>query len=809
MHSPTNLRSVNGESFGHLPRDDTENEDLRGVIDDLTVENKRLKHLLKTTPVNKNIFTPDSDKAFEIRMHGLPPDKKRELEQLLKAFTLGITPASPSTATDPNEPANNQGSSKLKFTSATPSAIDSAYASKTTSAVDPASNSGYTRISEPVTHSNRDREIKDYLHDIPNSLLPQGTLAIDENAKMRLVVQRLEQLFLGTSAVPGEHSLPIQQEKISRSAARADRREGMKNNRTMGGNGSREAMMLPQDTRMVLDAPEHDREQVATNAPAKDRPESGSTPDAAGVSEDSSPSQRPTRPLDLDIERAQVVEDNITYIRHLGFTTPPDSQPNTVRQQPWIFLNLLVGMAQLHTLNVTPAFTRKALKTLSTRFEISEDEQKIRWKGSSDESVRAKAQQSPNPPLRSVSDDMGDETGGRSKRSATSTLNEQSIMSNVGGRAATSGNSKSLHSSNSTLPTAGPPSNPSRVSAFDYKPIVYQGKRSHVTRSYLDSPSLSDGITPRSRRSGRGSGPLQPRPKHDSHEGVVTFFNHSYFCEDQSGDADSINMKSERSLPPSNVLGLDDTSLFVADNLRDSEACYFQCEDQSEDQAEEYVGEQWSELDMPLNPITCAGEDETRPLEFAASGIGGVKPEENFALDVKIARSRLPIVPRSKTPVWTASSLGKKLGSCFNYQVVGCEKLDLRPSQLPPPSYVLFTSSSTSGADDELCSSSASDASSEADESPAPAGYMWQWTSSSQEILGDEDDSDSDSDSDGILMSGVMDTPQVAVGNSAQMRAQEHDLTAFQAQRTRSGSLAATVGASGSAASVADHHGGV
>lgn len=58
-------------------------------------------------------------------------------------------------------------------------------------------------------------------------------------------------------------------------------------------------------------------------------------------------------------------------------------------------------------------------------------------------------------------------------------------------------------------------------------------------------------------------------------------------------------------------------------------------------------------------------------------------------------------------------------------------------------------------------------------------------------------------------MSGVMDTPQVAAGDSAQMRAQERDFAVFQAQRTRSGSLAATVGASGSAASVADHHGGV
>lgn len=693
------------------------------MIDDLTVENKRLKHLLKNAPGNKKGFTSSPDKILEIRTHGLPPDKKRELEQLLKTFTLGITQASPSIAVDST---SHKASSKATLPPATTSAIDSGYASNTASAVNPASNS-----TDPVTHGNRDKEIKDYLHDIPNSLLPKSSLAINEDAKMALVVQRLEQLFLGKSAVPGEHSFPVQQQKISRSAARADRREDIKHNRAVSGKGIREAMMLPQDTKAVLDVGGDDHESAPPTNKPKHENESGSTSDAAGASEDSSPGQRPTRPLDLDIERAQVVEDNISYIRHLGFTTPPDSHSGDKKERPWIFLNLLVGMAQLHTLNVTPAFVRKALKKLSSRFEISEDEQKIRWKGSYGEEVGARPQQSPNLGTQSVSDHVVDETGGRSRRSATSTLNEQSSMSTMEEKVARTGNSKSMHSSNSTLHKSGLSSHPSRSSTFGYKPIVYQGKRSHVTRSYLDSPSLSESGTPRSKRGGNGSSPRASRSNKDSHEGVVTFFNHSFFCEDLSGDGDLINVNPEPYPTSKNVLGQKDSFSPKEDSLRDPQACYFNCGDQPEEQVEEFAEGSCSEIDMPLQTIAYAGEDETQPLELPASGIGGVKPEENFALDVKVLRSRRQVALEPTTPLWEGCAISRRPRSYFTYQVVGCEKLELRPSQLPPPSYVFFTSSSTSGADERTGSSSSSDTSSEAEESAAPAGYMWQWTSSS------------------------------------------------------------------------------
>lgn len=63
-----------------------ENEELRGIIDDLTLDIKRLKRRLRRY---KAINPPQlrKDRLFEIRTHGLSTRRKRQLEDLLKNFT--------------------------------------------------------------------------------------------------------------------------------------------------------------------------------------------------------------------------------------------------------------------------------------------------------------------------------------------------------------------------------------------------------------------------------------------------------------------------------------------------------------------------------------------------------------------------------------------------------------------------------------------------------------------------------------------------------------------------------------------------
>jgi len=47
----------------------------------------------------------------------------------------------------------------------------------------------------------------------------------------------------------------------------------------------------------------------------------------------------------------------------------------------WVYLNLLCSLAQLHMINVTPDFVRSAVSGISTKFQLSPDGRKIRWRG--------------------------------------------------------------------------------------------------------------------------------------------------------------------------------------------------------------------------------------------------------------------------------------------------------------------------------------------------------------------------------------------------------------------------------------------
>jgi hypothetical protein len=101
-------------------------------------------------------------------------------------------------------------------------------------------------------------------------------------------------------------------------------------------------------------------------------------------------------------------------------------------------------------------------------------------------------------------------------------------------------------------------------------------------------------------------------------------------------------------------------------------------------------------ITFDIAPVVDPRNAEPKPGGLAASGIGGVTPQDNFLIDINIAR----------TP-WTArdgneGGLGIHKPRRFNYRVATCSKTDLPPSQLPPPSYIFlpFTSSSSSAVDE-------------------------------------------------------------------------------------------------------------
>ncbi len=764
-------------------REETENDELRGVINDLTVENKKLKNAIRSRHIRSNVAINIPDRIFEVKMHGLPVAKKRELEEILRSFATGLGGSS-SQLSSPGPRAKAASSvgylSKIpQKRQPYPAPADSGYASLSNSGIrstsQGASGSG-TRERVPMSKDKKDTDIKKFLHDIPDSLHPTQIVSTSDSAKMQLIVQKLEDLFTGKRAAPGDHNLPRQQQQISRSAAKADRREDRRLNRTSRTEGTREAYILSSDSNVY---PEVLEVRQAVNQSASDLllPELAALPN---IEQPACPDQRPTRPIDLDIHRAQVASDNIEYIRHLGPASPHFEDAVHSKGQPWMYLNLVVSMAQLHTLNVTPAFVREAVRQLSTQFALSKDGQKIRWIGDDDVAhLKSTHQVNPESALQCDSEDTGDAGGPRSGRSTACTLKHlSSSISDARHFGASSSNNPGLmnFTTASSYPanaqTSGTQSK--ATSTFDYKPVVFKGKGTllETQESYLDSSSSYEGLSPESGGSVRFLSQSSRKSQEDFYDGCVTFFNNSPFFTDLSGDKAPTAAAPHSHQSVRVALGsVEEERPPVDDTLRDVAACYFLTPRPTERTS-------WlrdvSQIDMSLSPVRSSGEDETLPMELDASGIGGVRPEDNFALDVQIARKQQGI-DGGKVKRRT----DEKVRLRYSYQVAGCTRLDLQPSRLPPPSYVFFAASPSSETEkDYQYDDDDSEGSSEAESSSARAGFLWQWSTS--------DDNDDDVSKAGSVL---------GVSEPARVRLPQHGVI-NKTIRPISGGLVATVRAS-------------
>lgn len=102
-----------------LGTDGSSTEDFRSVIDDLTVMNKRLRQKLKKYERMYDAHLQE-EKLFEVRFHGLPEHRKKQLEETLRKFASeiddGLISEYPSTlAHAPALEAQNTVSSTSRF----------------------------------------------------------------------------------------------------------------------------------------------------------------------------------------------------------------------------------------------------------------------------------------------------------------------------------------------------------------------------------------------------------------------------------------------------------------------------------------------------------------------------------------------------------------------------------------------------------------------------------------------------------------------------------------------------------------------
>lgn len=715
-----------------IMRMDTENsstEDFRSVIDDLTVANKRLKAKLKKYEKLYDAHLQD-EKLFEVRFHGLPDHKKKELEETLRKFAADLdeslnTNIPPISTAAPLEQ-HHTTSSASRF-------AESGYASMSVSGQNstsaPSGQDSDRRQMSKSQYNRQQQSIHSYLHDIPVGLLPKHNVPMTEKSKKKLVVRRLEQIFAGKRSAPGNHPQPMQQEEVAQSAAMDDRRAKEASGQRYQKEGLREARIMPvrsEDEDIV--APAESVQKLRPGLYIQEHEFAGAN----------SPNQRPTRPLDLDPYRAQIPAENMEYIRHLGFT-PPDTASGEAPEDGhgWIYLNLLINMAQLHTINVTPDFVKDAIIEYSSAFELSHDGRKIRWKGSSDLTLNSETSSEP----RSGASPY-DILGSSSSRSPSKRM-------------------KTENSRDSNESSIDPESKARRearaVRERDQRQLAYTPLFFHKQDSEEDDDfdigSSSNSLFHAQQRgdsSGLGSSAMRSSSSRKRREdGPIIFYNKAKFCTDLSGDRRGLSIANPASYKSitSQPLGATSKSHNSADvflgiseprgPLNDTTPMDVdQKESERTTSSEEEIG--FSPQELHTNE---SSDSTPSTMEFEASGIGGVQPNDNFAIRVKRSHVRAEASTLARYKAKKMQLYPRRILEALNEQqsseneehqqqrpvikeeILSASRKDLPSSTLPPASFLPFDSTSSGDVDSDLESdvSSNPSTSSSSDRGPATA----------------------------------------------------------------------------------------
>lgn len=722
-----------------MPAHSSSADDYRSVIDDLTVENKRLKEELK----RYRQFGPDllrKDKLFEIKVHGLPKKKKRELEATLRDFASSLE-GSATSSQQRKKVSKHVGrlqgsSSNSKHASSSSShgrPVDSAYASMSTgpSSIGPnASLASFGRPSLGRVRASAEQKVESYLDDIPEGLFPRQ-IALTDKEKKKLVVRRLEQLFTGKVAeraksIRSNQQIPsILEPQISAGGVVSAPPQLLAAPQT---EASREARI-----QLELGKKSQSREELSVSNSTGENDTCGNrTGSGSGSNEHSGqdnspqtadpPEQRATRPLDLDPDRIQNPSENMQYIRHLGVTAPEYLSQTRYRPQDvsidaegWIHLNLLCNLAQLHIFNVTPDYIRSAVSERSTKFQLSRDGRKIRWRGGTEGTKFS-------------SDSSGDSSQRSPDTEATDGSNEGGQRKKQKTGAQTSANS--TKSQKKLGPQAPAPSE-----GFHYKPMFIHHQSSSIETSMDETASQpSFGVVDRSNLnsrstgvSGSGSSPRKKRRR----DGAIIYYTGAPFCLDLSGDPigdmspttyitssgqeeSSLRTEEEK---PALVRSASGSSLAhrpLVDeqgqmNVTESE---YICPDTDMSEDEDFVFP-WCE--NPQKP-------QLKPLEarFEPCGLGGVTPEDHFAilvvthhpLNVRVTdRPGIVRLGSDETTDSIASRIAGLVTSSphprgqiseyrphIQIQVIQQRYKELKPLPLPPPAifYPPFTETTES-----------------------------------------------------------------------------------------------------------------
>ncbi|KAK4574298.1 hypothetical protein LTR86_002059 [Recurvomyces mirabilis] len=775
----------------HLGTEGSSTDDFRGVIDDLTIENKRLKKRLRRYEKLHDSHLKD-EKLFEVRIHGLPPHKKRELEETLRKFATGLGqqgqfPANGYEGLLPLPAAQKTTSSQASLHN------DSAYASMSASgqggSSGPLSDTMYQRTK--TSAASRHQNIHSYLHHIPGGLLPPPNPAtMTERAKKKLVVRRLEQIFAGKGAPVAGHQQPMQQQEVSHMAARADRSALEASGGRARQEGLREANIMSKDHE---DAEQESPDELlaamkSQAATIREQDFAGKSPAHTAIE------QRPTRPLDLDPQRAQVPAENVAYFRNLGFSPPePDSLRVPEEGHGWLYLNLLINLAQLHTINVTMEYVQKAISEYSDRFEISQDGHKVRWKGR-----QSRNKKHSNSDSGESAEQIRNASDGQSPRK------RPKLSHHIGGRSKTwaPGRMSGAATSRSAMESNRHAYTP----LFSHRESTDGSCDSSTDQDDNSSPFPTGNAGDSSMMTSSGIRTTSIRPKKIKDDGPIIFYNDTRFCTDLSAERkpDGIRDAPQYVALAAQSLGGPHNSrtmfaekrgpLHTTSNLPEP---VDYGDDFTPEDMEISFGESSSSASASL------GERRTpvKDLHLEVTGMGGVWPADHFQIDVRGHHVRPTRAVTRCTP-----ALPPKFADLFHgrrpkvvavqHQVSSASIKVLPPTELPPAlGYMPFMEDDYDNDDsdtDDSQSSVSPDSPHVEPRSPAPQPLDLYLGESDEEADEDDDDSNMESDTsvDFLAQARQMDP------DSIRAKEREYDLQVAErlAEEIPAGSSAATAG---------------
>jgi len=724
---PTLLRPPMGGTLKPSATHSSSADDYRSVIDDLTVEIKRLKDELKGYK-QRGPELMKQDRLFEIKVHGLPKRKKRELESTLRDFASGLESSTPSAEASSGR---NKGSHKARLESGSGSAskhasstsgshsrpVDSAYASMSTGA-----NSSGTSLARPSVSSrakSSEQKVENYLKDIPEGLYPRHMVMTDKDKK-KLIVRRLEQIFTGK--ISGRSVSRHQPRSSGNIASYAPIMVEPATGNTTTTHGpsnvpvgfcepSREARIF-----VSAEGKNPSKDNGSTSNSNGDQLDSGGNSAVAGTSppDPPLPEQRPTRPLDLDPDRKQNPSANMDYIRHLGLAPPhltglathEDVSPDA---DGWVYLNLLCNMAQLHMLNVAPDYIRSAVSEKSTKFQLSSDGRKIRWRGGTDGTK--------------FSSDSSGETSHTSRSEESDAANDDEHTKK---RKRRQPPKSGLYSS-----SAGPNSSDqskfdpqmSSADSFHYKPLFVHQSSSAEQTSLDDSNSSGageDSNNAASRWENSGSGSV--RRKRRRLDGAIIYYSGAPFCMDLSGDPGDLSPSSYlTSTGQEQESPISQNSRPGPQRTQSGSALAYRPLTDGKAAPSLAVATEMGSDDSDMD-IEAEFPWSDRPQDLAANsldacGLGGVIPDDHFRVIATTRRPKINATPSSPSgferddvaklvdritsPLGSTSQDGlfkpkskSHLPVTIEYMSRSVEKLN--PTPLPPPGmYFSFDSDSS------------------------------------------------------------------------------------------------------------------